>query len=201
MVNPTTKDLLQQWSVWLLKQDPDAGGDVDGSIVAAENAENREIWFIPGTWGRIGVAVRKIAVPAGRQLFVVAGSSHATVPELASGQAGEAANLKSLAEDIDKRWLQVGCQIGPKMDNLQNVNLDKATTDIFNVNINPGNGYAALTQIAGPQQMVTTGRCFLYTPPKGTSYLVIGAQAPKNDLGKNGEKEYNVQVTYEVTVN
>jgi hypothetical protein len=85
---------------------------------------------------------------------------------------------------------------------LKPLGLTTAVTGVFQVNIDPGSQYAALTGVSGNGiDMVSVGRVHMYTPDRGVTRITIAGQAPElPKLGRRGEKEYNVHVTYEVTV-
>lgn len=200
---PSNEDLLQQWSIWLFGQhgSSDTADDTMGGDRIENENKGKPIWFIPGTWGQVRIPTRTIDVPQGTQLFVVAASSHATSKELLDGEADSEANLTKHANEIDKLWFNSTLALGPVNGDLQKVELDKATTGRFGVDIHASSKYLELTGISsGRTNMVTVGHVHLFTPNPGKTRLVIAAQSPSKKIGKKTEKEYNVQVEYVVTV-
>ncbi len=197
------KDLLRRWSIWLFGQDADndTAADGNGGRVMNQNAGN-DPWFMPGTWGRTMRPIRTIHVPAGTNLFIVAASSHATPNELPAGRPSTPANLKNHARAIHDLWFHAAIGVGPVHGPLQQLNLTEAETDVFQLKIDRGNGYADLTEVSGAGiDMVSIGRVALFQPPAGRSRIIVASQSPQDDgMGKNGEREYNVHVSYDVNV-
>lgn len=197
------KPLLEKWTRWLLERgiEDDPGSDTGGDLIEQQNRDaNNDPWLLPGSWNKTRMN-RKIDVPVGKKLFVAAATSHATYPELPVDQAKTPANLKAHAQKIDDLWLHFGLYWGNKNGPMTRLDLTKVTTDLYKVNIHPSSNYASITTgISGEQEFVTVGHVHLYNPPRGKSYLVIAAQCPEITVGPKGEREYNMHVTYEITV-
>jgi hypothetical protein len=200
----TSEKLLEKWCVWLFKQQAgsDAAGDIQGGVFVAQHNQDQNPWLIPGTWGQVNVPKRKITVGHGN-LFVVAASSHATYKELQlAGEQENDQNLKTHAKEIDKAWLGKTLATGPIDGDLQQVQLDTVTTDVFNVDIHNSSPYRTLTDITGgPTKMLTIGHVKLLNLPTGSkTRIVIAGQSPEKKIKNRTEKQYNVHVEYEVTV-
>lgn len=205
----TEKNLLMEWSKWLLKQGTnDAASDNTGAVLRDQN-HGRDIWFIPGSWGQTGKKTRPLLdVPKNSRLFIVVASSHATHPELPAGVAANDAELKKHAEHIHRLWrntpqLLIG-GVNDSLDALTEAALVKETTDAFDVNINADNMYTLVSKgtangngISGSQRMVTVGHVHLTAPvTKPLQIVILGQSLEDPKTGKNGEKEYNVHVRY-----
>lgn len=213
---PTSKELLTEWSIWMLGQNRntnDTSGDTTGgTIIQAENKNGTHkysdtVWFIPGTWGQTVIPDRdRITVPEGKGLFVIVASNHVTKPEL---KATEPDMKKHLGKIKDLWFTGPALLVGRSMDQKEPVeSLEFVETDMFNVDINPNSQYAVLTRgphgepgVSGNQDMIVSAWVHSFTPQLGETYMTIGGQSQKApNLGYRGEKEYNIQVNYKVTV-
>lgn len=197
------KVLMKEWSRWLLEKDADhdPAADTGANVILGEN-QGKNIWFIPGTWGRTDIGRRKLQVPVGKKLFIVVGSSHATKDELPIGQQSTPQNLKNYAVALDENWSSTVLLKGPTENGpWTNLQLTTVPTDMFKVNIPRDNGYAKVPGIHGNGiDMVTVGRVHLFTPPSGKTHLIVGALSPATNIGRRGEGRYSVNVEYEITV-
>lgn len=203
------QQLLQEWSIWLFKQDgshsQDAASDRQKGQFVTEHNKNRNPWFIPGTWGQVSIPARELHVQPGTELFIVAASSHATNEELdIAGETVSDANLKKHAQQVDELWYPPNLSIGQVDDKgrLPLVELEKVVTPPFDITINPNSPYCNLAGIAGGNstRMVTMGHVHKFTPGEGKTRIVIAAQSPKAKIGRREEKQYNVHVEYIVEV-
>src|SRR2546426_2567292 len=182
---------LVNFSRWLLTRtgnnDP-ADDRQGGGVVERENANNNP-WFLPGTWGQVNVPTRRIHVPDGASLLVVAGSSHATDKERGRDILAGYANWG------DGLW---GNSINLTL-NGNNQQLRTVTTESFNVDIQNDN-YLQLTRISrGPTNMVTIGHVFRHDNPVVGDVIAFGGNSRQdNSHGNNGEGAYNLQVRYEL---
>lgn len=217
MAGPSKNQLLQEWCIWSFKQNDanDTIGDTArGNIIQRENSarndQYKNIWYIPGTWGQTEIDDRdRITVKAGTQLFIVAASSHTTGPELPDNQPPTEDNLRKHLDQIDRLWSHPALYIrNPNDREFEEVDLKKARTAVFDVNIDPASQYTVLTKgergeagVSGNQKMMSSGMVSLFEPDPGETLLEILGMSRKNkDVGKRGEKEYNVHVRYKITV-
>ena len=217
MVNPSNEDLLTEWCKWMLQQagPTDTSNDWKaGTIVQTENENgsqkyHNDIWFIPGTWGDVLIPDRdQVKVPFGRKLFVIAGSSHVTPPELPNGTPNTPANLKAQLAKIDALWLSPSVHVGPTVDKLAPVALTRVETSApIQVNINAGSKYTVLTKgngqagVSGNQDMMASASVCTVNLARGDTFITIAGQSRKDETtGSRGEKEYNVHVRYKITV-
>lgn len=197
-------DLLEKWSIWLIQQNPDAGDDATGVIVATRNGNN-PIWYIPGTWGKRQASPRNLRVAKGKSLFIVLASSHATKEELKAGDAPSQANLARLADEIDD-WDQASLTIdGNDFTGM----LKRAETRKFPVSIPAGSFYAGLINpratTAINTEMVSIGHVFLLKVDSkvGTKHTIeMHAHSPQMtpQHGKFPELDYSMSVQYVVQV-
>jgi hypothetical protein len=194
------KKLLEEWSQWLVSNigKDDLASDPKGGNHNRLNA-GRDVWLVFGTWGQVDFGTRTLR-PGDKQLFIVAGSSHATFDELADGAAKNEANLKKLAKNIDKLWMNPSLQKVKSDGSLEEIKLETIETDMFDVDIHKNSQYTTLTGVSsGPTKMVSVARACLYTPSAGDN-LVIGGQSRRGSAGgKKEEGFYNVQVEYEIS--
>lgn len=200
---------LEKFCTWLLRQhgSSDTGSDNTGTSIMTENQGQSgnpwfipKTWFIPGSWNMIGIT-RAITVPLGTRLFIVAATSHATYDELPAGTPKTPRQLLKQANMISKSWLHAAVAGGPVAGPLRKLPLKTART-VFDVDIHAGNNYAGINRVSGTGiKMACVGLVNMFPLKKrGLQRITIAGQAPKVGIGMNGEEEYNMHVTYEVTV-
>jgi hypothetical protein len=187
---------IVEFSKWLLEGPLDPADDREGGEVIERANAGKEIWYIPGSWGREDSPKRTIDVPSGKSLIIVGASSHATTKEL---KPGETLSLTQYAEWVDGLWDRDSVSL--EFEGGNGPQLERSVSGEFDVNVQNDN-YVRLADITkGQTRMVTIVRACEYKPERGShKFTIKGKSRLDNSHGKSGEKEYNIKVVYTVNV-
>jgi hypothetical protein len=187
------RTLLREWALYLLdscRREESPGDDKTGELQKPRQT-NRNVWFLPGSFGNQDVITRNnIDIPAGRKLFIVAASADTSTAEPPYNQNTPPEQLTQGAEAILDRFNDAYVEIDG-----QRHGLTKVVTEPFGIQFVDGNPYAEKYGVkAGPARMVCAARV-AYVGPLSEGPHKITVYSRRDDDNFQVNVIDNVRVT------